>query len=75
MQKKHIMRIISLIMLVIAVVFFALALTHPEFGTTFYIGSLEIGSSIWREFYLLYVIVMIGLFIASCLVSKKGDGQ
>ena len=71
MMVKKILRIMSGVMLTIAVVFLAVALTHPELGTVFFIGSLKIGSAIWRVFYLLYAVVMVGLFVASFWVGKK----
>ena len=72
MKLKRILRLISLVMLIIAVVFLAFALTHPEYGTVFYIGNLKIGSSILRGFYALYAIVTVALFGASFLVKKQG---
>lgn len=69
--SKIILRIVSGIMLFVAIIFLSFALTHPEFGTVFYIGSLEIGPSIWRAVYLMYAIVMVGLFVASFFVGEK----
>ena len=69
-MSKKILRIISGVMLIIAVVFLSIALTHPELGTVFYIGSLRIGAAIWRAFYLIYAIVMVALFVASFCVDK-----
>ena len=71
MKATKIMKLASLIMLVIAIVFLAYTLTHPESGTVFYIGSWAIGSEIWRAFYLFYTVVMIGLFAASIYIDKK----
>ena len=67
---KIILRIVSGAMLFVAIVFLSFALTHPEFGTVFYIGSWEIGPAIWRAFYLIYAVVMVALFIASFCVDK-----
>ena len=69
-MSKKILRIISGVMLIIAVVFLSIALTHPEYGTVFYIGRLRIGAAIWRAFYLIYAIVMVALFVASFCVDK-----
>ncbi len=71
MKLKSILRLVSLVMLVIAIVFLSYALTHPELGTVIYIGSLKIGSAIWRAFYLIYIIVMIALFGISFFVKDK----
>lgn len=69
-MSKKILRIISGVMFIIAVVFLSIALTHPELGTVFYIGSLRIGAAIWRAFYLIYAVVMVALFVASFCVDK-----
>lgn len=69
-MRKNILRIISGVMLIAAIVFLSFALTHSEFGTVFYIGPFEIGSAIWRAFYVFYVIVMIGLFAVSFIPNK-----
>lgn len=69
-MKKTVFRIISGIMLVVAAVFLVFALTHPEAGSVFYIGDLAIGSKIWRAFYVVYALVMVGLFTASFFVGK-----
>ena len=57
-MSKKILRIISGVMLIIAVVFLSIALTHPELG---------------RVFYIIYVIIMAGLFIASFYVGKENS--
>ena len=71
LKSKRILRLASLIMLIIAIIFLSVALTHPEFGTTFYIGDLAIGSDIWRGFYVFYGIVMVALFVASFFLKDK----
>lgn len=63
MKKK--LRIISLIMLVIAVIFVACALSAPNLGRTIYIGDLKFGAEQWRVCYAVYAIVMVLLFVAS----------
>ena len=71
MKLKNILRLSSLIMLVIAIVFLSYALTHPESGTVFYIGGLAIGSAIWRAFYLVYTGIMVALFAVSFFVKYR----
>lgn len=71
MNLKVILRICSLIMLIVAVIFLAYALTHPEAGTVFYIGTLRIGAELWRVFYLIYLAVMVALFGASFFVKNN----
>ena len=70
MRLKSALRLISFVMLIVAIIFLVVALTHPELGTVFYIGNLKIGSEIWRACYAVYAIVMITLFGVSCCVRK-----
>ena len=70
MKKRVLLRLISLFMFVIAVIFVACALSNPGLGSTFYIGGLAIGAEIWRIFYAIYAIVMVLLFGASFVVRK-----
>ena len=69
MKKK--LRLISLTMLVIAVVFVLCALSAPNLGRTIYIGSYRFGAEQWRVCYAAYAIVMVVLFAASFFVKKK----
>lgn len=69
MKKK--LRIISLTMLVIAIVFVVCALSAPNLGHTIYIGSYAFGAEQWRICYAIYAIVMIALFVASFFTKKK----
>lgn len=71
MSKKVILRLISLIMLLTAVVFVGIALSCPTCGSAFYIFGIRIGVDVWRAFYLFYVIVMAALFVISFFVKKK----
>lgn len=68
---KIVFRVISLIMLVIAILFLGYAFTHPEFGSVFYIGKVEISSSVWRLLYAVYLAVTVGLFVGSFWVKTK----
>ena len=65
MKNKKLLRRIAFVMLMVAVMFVGYALYHPEAGSAFYIGSFYIGSSVWRKFYIVYVLVMGALFLAS----------
>ncbi len=71
MNNKALLRRISFVMFTLALIFVCYALGHPEAGRAFYIGSLYIGAAFWRKVYLLYVIVMIALFIASFFNKNK----
>ena len=72
MKKKTVLRLISLVMLIAAVIFVAIALGHPEMGHTIWIGPFEFGPAQWQVCYALYVLVMIGLFVSSFFVR---DGK
>ena len=71
MQTKTILRLISLVMFVVAVIFVVCALSCPTCGSVFYIGSIRIGADVWRAFYAIYAIVMVLLFVLSFFVRKK----
>lgn len=71
MKAKTILRIISLLMFIVAVVFVFIAISCPTCGSVFYIGSIRIGADVWRVFYAIYAIVMVLLFLASFFVRKK----
>ena len=70
-MKGNLLRIMSLIMLVIAIIFLSVALSHPELGGVFYIGAFKFSVEVWRVFYACYVLLMIGLFISSFLIGKR----
>ena len=71
MKKHRLLRWISLLMFVIAVVFVLCALSNPALGHTIYIGDFAFGAGQWRLCYAIYAIVMAGLFIASFFVDRK----
>lgn len=66
---KKALRLISLVMLIIAVVFVACALSSPTWGSTIYIGSFKFGAEQWRVCYAIYTVVMVGLFVVSFFVK------
>lgn len=68
---KIVLRTISIIMFLVAVVFIAVALSNPSLGGVFYIGNIRIDVDVMHAFYNIYAIVMISLFIASFFVKKK----
>ena len=71
MKARTVLRLISLIMFVMAVVFVVIALSCPTCGSVFYIGSFRVGADVWRAFYKFYAIVMVLLFILSFIIPKK----
>ena len=74
MKKGMVLRIISLVMFVVAIIFIACALANPALGRTFYIGDIAIGAEVWRVFYAIYAIVMAILFVMSFFVGKPVGG-
>ncbi len=70
MKKKTLLRLISLVMLVIAVVFVFIAVSAPTLGSTIYIGSYAFGAEQWRTCYKIYALVMIALFAVSFFVKE-----
>ena len=75
MKKGMKLRIISLVMFVVAIIFIACALANPALGRTFYIGDLAIGAEVWKVFYAIYAIVMTVLFVISFFVGKPTGGM
>lgn len=71
MKAKCVLRIISLVMFMVAVIFLAIALSCPTCGSVFYIGSIRIGVEIWHAFYLIYTAVMVLLFVISFFIKPK----
>ena len=70
MVKKKKLRIASGVMLAVAIVFVVCALSNPALGTAFYIFGFRVGAAIWRKFYLLYLILMAGIFTVSFWVKE-----
>ena len=71
MKARKTLRIISLVMLIVAVVFVFCALACPTLGRTIYIGDFAFGAEQWRFCYKVYAIVMVALFGISFFVKDK----
>ena len=71
MKIKTKLRLISGIMLVVAIVFVFCALACPTLGKTIYIGDYAFGAEQWRFCYKIYAIVMVALFGASFIIKEK----
>ena len=71
MKTKTKLRLISLAMFVVAVVFVFCALACPTLGRTIYIGDFKFGAEQWRFCYKVYAIVMVALFGVSFFVKEK----
>lgn len=69
-MKKR-LRIISLVMLIVAMIFVFCALSNPAMGVAFYVFGIRIGADIWRVFYAVYVVAMILIFVSSFFVKIK----
>lgn len=71
MSKRTILRLISLGMFLVAVIFVFCALSNPGLGRTIYIGDFAFDAHCWRICYGLYIILMDGLFITSFIIKEK----
>ena len=71
MKTKTKLRLISLAMFVVAVVFVFCALACPTLGRTIYIADFKFGAEQWRFCYKVYAIVMIAMFGISFFVKEK----
>lgn len=70
MRNRKRMRLLSLVMFVIAVIFVLCALSNPGLGRTLYIGNWRFGAEQWRFCYKIYALVMVGLFGGSFFAKK-----
>lgn len=71
MKTKSKLRIISLVMFFVALVFVFCALSAPTLGKTIYIGNYRFGAEQWIFCYKVYAAVMIVLFLVSFFVKDK----
>lgn len=71
MKTKTKLRLVSLIMLIVAIIFVFCALSAPTLGKTIYIGDFVFGAEQWRFCYKVYAVVMVALFGASFFVKEK----
>lgn len=71
MKTKTKLRLISLIMFIVAIIFVFCAFACPTLGRTIYIGSYAFGAEQWRFCYKVYAIVMVAIFVASLFIKDK----
>ena len=71
MKTRTKLRLISLAMFVVAVIFVFCALACPTLGRTIYIGDFKFGAEQWRFCYKVYSVVMVALFGISFFVKEK----
>ena len=69
MKKK--LRLASLAMLIIAVIFVICAISCPTCGRCFYIGGFYVSARVYRSLYQIYLLIMLALFTASFFVKDK----
>ena len=71
MKTRTKLRLISLTMFVVDVIFVFCALACPTLGRTIYIGDFKFGAEQWRFCYKVYAVVMVALFGISFFVKEK----
>ena len=71
MKTRIVLRVISLVMFVVGVIFVICCLLCPTIGMVFYIGNIEIGVEVWHAFYIFYAVVTVALFVVSFFVKRK----
>lgn len=71
MKTRKLLRIISITMLIVAIIFVFCALACPTLGRTIYIGNLKFGAEQWRLCYKIYAVVMVVLFVVSFFVKDR----
>lgn len=70
MNRRILLRLISILMFVAAVVFVIIAVSCPTLGHVFYIGSFRVDGDVLHIFYNIYLGIMVLLFLLS-FVGKK----
>ena len=70
MSTREKLRIASLLMFIIAVIFVLAAVSAPTLGQVIYIGNFKFGPELWLICYKAYAVVMLTLCAASFFVKK-----
>lgn len=70
-KAKLVLRLISLFLFLVAVVFIICAMSCPQCGSVFYIGSFKVTVRVMHWFYNSYILVMLLLFLVSFFLPKK----
>lgn len=73
MRTRKTLRLISLVMFIVAVIFVFCALSAPTLGKTIYIGDFVFGTEQWRFCYKIYAFVMVMLFVTSFFIKGKSS--
>ena len=75
MSRKTKLRLASLILLLIALIFLFCAVASPTLGHVFYLGPFRIAAEQRQVFYRLYAAVTAGLFLLSFFVRERNPPQ
>ena len=67
MKKSQILLSVSLIMLVVGIIFMSIALALHE------LKNIPTCTTVWVICYVIYVLIMVGLFVAAWLVHKNEE--
>lgn len=71
MNKRIVLRFISLLMFIAAIVFVFIAVSCPTLGHVFYIGSFRVDGDVLHIFYNIYLVIMVLLFLLSFIEKKE----
>ena len=71
MSRKTKLRLASLILLLIALIFLFCAISCPTLGHVFHLGPFRIAAEQRQIFYRLYAAVTVGLFLLSFFVRER----
>ena len=71
MSKRKLLRLVSLLMLIAAVIFVICALCCPTCGRVVYIGGIKWGGEQWRACYASYVSIMLFLWLCSFFTQEQ----
>lgn len=71
MNRKTVLRLISILMFVAAVIFVLIAVSCPTLGRVFYIGSFRVDGDVLHMFYNIYLVIMVLLFLLSFVGRKE----
>lgn len=71
MSRKTKLRLASLVLLIVSLVFLFCAISCPTLGHVFHLGPFRIAAEQRQVFYRLYAAVTAGLFLLSFLPQKR----
>ena len=71
MSRKTKLRLASLVLLIVSLVFLFCAISCPTLGHVFHLGPFRIAAEQRQIFYRLYAAVTVGLFLLSFFVRER----